>query len=531
MRKSALILVAGGMLAAGAHADWMLNDYATVTADSTATNATYGIQTYQNASSAVTISVPGGYVSMKATTIASDPTGTYTANIGMLHPLTPDWSVYDLTGLVSVDFEFKNSDKITDYFAVSFGSTAYSDDISKAGTVYEYAIKGTANLAAGTAWKTASADVASFATPSWWTDIPADFPMIEDVVKEIKNLQFAPKTTYSGTGVGATMTKQTLDIRNVTMVGVSKYQKKNPDMLGCDGTEKFVLDNLFDDNVNEAGGYWFNFSDFDSTAAGTDPAKGSTSSSYSTLAGDDFASGNITLHAILNKMIGTKYQKYSGWAAIGTSFEGDGYLTSAFITGIKFNLKADSLPASVEGINFKAALKGISDTATHIYYAPAANVKTGEDFCARPEDLVQAGYVAAADRSDFDPALGIKQLAWEAKINDDKTPSIYTGQVKLSISNIEIYGISSVDGIIIGGTGVSRKLASRPFSVAYANGALSLKGFDGVSSVDVLSIDGRKVASFAPQASVSLNLSRGTYFLSAKKNGATTVQSFAVISR
>jgi len=99
---------------------------------------------------------------------------------------------------------------------------------------------------------------------------------------------------------------------------------------------------------------------------------------------------------------------------------------------------------------------------------------------------------------------------------------------------VKFYGIGSTyEGLLSGGTieGVSRKISSNPFSVSYGNGFLSIKGYEGVKSIDVISLDGRKVASFAPAARVSMNLARGTYFLSAKRNGVALVQSFAVLGR
>lgn len=543
MRKIAMFLTAGAVLASGVHADWMLNDYATTTKDSAETNALYGVQSYQNKSSSVTVQVvTAGSVSLIATKIASDGTEGYTANIGMLHPLTPDWAATDITGLTSIDFEFKNSTKITDYFAVSFGSEAYTDEIAAAGTVYEAGISGAAALNAATAFKTASVLVDDFATPKWWTAIPDDFPSVADVLKKVKNLQFAPKTAYTGDGsqngtacktcTGPTMTAITLDIRKINLVGVEKVSKFNPTYIGCEGAG-VPLDVAFDDNANEAGGYWFNFSDFDSTGTSTDKAKGKSTSSFTTVAGDEFASGSVTLHAGLNKMNGTTWNPYAGWAAIGTGFFEAGWLIGTGLTGIKFQVQADTLPETIEFINFKVGLKTVNDTATHVARLPSKLLKTvaGDAFCARPEDLVQPSYVTAAHRVDFATAMvsGIKQLAWEAKITNDKDSTIKTAQVKLTVSNVVLYGIPNTFPQV----GVDRKAirSARPFGINYANGVLSLKGFDGVSSVDVLSIDGRKVASFAPQATMALDLGRGTYFVSAKRNGATVVQSFAVIGR
>lgn len=160
MRKIAMFLTAGAVLASGVHADWMLNDYATPTKDSSETNELYGVQSYQNKSSSVTVQVvTAGSVSLIASKIASDGTEGYTANIGMLHPLVPSWEATDISTLTSIDFEFKNSDKITDYFAVSFGSEAYTDDIAAAGTVYEAGISGAANLNASTTFKAASVQI------------------------------------------------------------------------------------------------------------------------------------------------------------------------------------------------------------------------------------------------------------------------------------------------------------------------------------------------------------------------------------
>lgn len=108
MKKLYPVLAAIALSAVGAHADWVLNTYPVAAADSVETNALYGVQSFQNKSSSVTTKVTAGTpgsISLVATKVASDGTEGYTANIGMLHPLTPDWGVYDLTGLTGVSFE------------------------------------------------------------------------------------------------------------------------------------------------------------------------------------------------------------------------------------------------------------------------------------------------------------------------------------------------------------------------------------------------------------------------------------------
>lgn len=542
MRKYAMFLTAGALLASGVHADWMLNDYATVTPDSITTNATYGVQSFQNAASSVTTKAGAGSVSLVATKIASDGTEGYTANIGMLHPLTPDWAAHDLTGLTGITFEFKNSAAITDYLAVSFGSETYTDAIAKAGTVYEVGIKGTANLAAGTTWKTATIDVLDFATPTWWT-APADFPTVADVLLKVKNLQFAPKSKYSAAGsqngtactacVTPTMTAQTLDIRNITLLNITQIADINPTGIGCQATDgtPLSLESAFDDNQNDAGGYWFNFSDFDSTAASADKAKGSSTSSFVITAGDAFNAGFLTMTAGLNKMIGTKWHDYAGWAAIGTQFEGGATLNATGLTGISFHIQATTLDAPITAINFKVNQVGIDDSVTHFAQLGAGYITgaTGRTYCIRPEDLTQASWYKTPTAIDVSK---IKQMAWEAKITDTKSSSITAANAEFLISDVKFYGIGSTyEGLLSGGSKVTRKISSNPFSVSYGNGFLSIKGYEGVKSIDVISLDGRKVASFAPAARVSMNLARGTYFLSAKRNGVALVQSFAVLGR
>ena len=545
MKKLSLTLAAVVLAAAGARADWVLSDYATVTADSATTNATYGFQTYENSASAVTVTVPGGYVSLKATTVASDPASApagngYSANVGLLHPLTSDWATHDLTGLTGITFEYRNSTKITDYFAVSFGSATYTDAIAKAGTTYEDAISGTVALAAGTTWKTATLDILDFAPPVWFKPIPAGYPSIGDVLTKVKNLQFAPKTTYTGTGsqngtacntcTAPTMTSQTLDIRNVTLVGpgISAVSDPNPGNLGCSDPSVSIFDDFVDgDTKSNPGGYWYNFSDYDSTQTGTDLAKGSSSSSVAVTAGDMATSGFITLNAGLKKADGTApWHKYAGWAAVGVGFPGDGTADLTGLTGIQFSIGANVIGPQVKSLQFKVTQHGISDTATHVVLLPAASVVAGKTYCIRPIDLQQPSYVVGAVPLNV---AKIDKMAWEAIITDNKSSTIVKDTASIFLTDVKFFGVA--DGYPVT-TGLrTRKVYGNAFSASYADGALNIKGFAGVKTMDVFGLDGVKVASFAPSARVALSLPRGTYFLAGRREGSSLVKSFTVVGR
>jgi len=536
-RFSAILLGAAGLV----RADFMLSDYATATPDSATTNTIYGIQSFQNSGSSVTVTVPGGYVSLNATKIASDPSTApagdgYSANIGLLHPISPDWAPHDLTGLTAITFEFQNSDKITDYLGVSFGSSAYTTADANAGHTFEVAVAGASMLAAttGTNWKTATVLVGDFATPKWWTPVPATFPTISDVLKLVKNLQFSPKTTYTGDGTqdgilctgctGPTMAKQTLKIRNITLIGTGDPGYPNPPMIGCDDPSISVLDDFRDgDPKNEAGGYWYNYSDYDSTQASTDKAKGSSVSKMTITGGDALNSGWATLSAQLKKKIGSVWHDNAGWAGLGTDFHDAGTADLTGLTGIKFHIQADTLSPRVTYIRFKVSQKGVSDTATHFAAVARADVlyPGGADVCIRPSDLGQESFVTTAAPIDL---AQIQKLAWEAKISDNTSSSIDTAAVAFKVTDVWLYGLPDA--------GVrSRKLSGPLLSASYTNGVLNLKGFQDIQILDVIRLDGKRIASFAPQANVALSVPRGTYFLAGKRAGTRVVQSFEVLGR
>ena len=70
-------------------ANSLVGEFLTPTLDSAQTRAVYGIETFQNKSSAVTVTVPGGYVQLEASKIASDGTEGWTAEVGLRLPLDP----------------------------------------------------------------------------------------------------------------------------------------------------------------------------------------------------------------------------------------------------------------------------------------------------------------------------------------------------------------------------------------------------------------------------------------------------------
>ncbi len=537
---AAIALSASGVFAAEGDL-WAPYDLSTDTKDSVETNAMYGFQTFQNKSSAVTINVGGGSINMVATKLASDGTDGWTANIGMLLPLTPDWAEHDLTGLTSITFKYQNDATITDVFSVSFGSNAYSEAIAKAGTVYSNDIAGKSALAGGTTWKDGEVLIADFATPSWWTDIPTDFPTIDSVLKLVKNLQFAPKTLYTGAGsqngtactkcTSPTMTAVTLKVKDIVLNGVTGGARwPNPTNIGCEDTETPLA---FDDFIsqstkNAAGGYFFGFSD--TAGADTDPAKGSSSIEDSV-----YEEGYLLFTAKLNKKLDGTYHKYSGWADIGTDFKNKASLNAKGMKAFMFTLLDLGTNANrIKTIIFKAKMKGVSDTAIHQVALPVKDLvaagNAGKVACIRPTDLKQADYVKGTHRFAFKPD-SIAQLAWEAKISDDRNSAIDTATAIVALANIGVTGLSDDFVLNKDATGVGPRASRVKTSVSYANGTLILNGFVGASRFEVRDLSGKVVASFDAAKRVSFDLNRGTYLLSAKGEKVSYTSKFTVFGR
>ncbi|HNC16366.1 MAG TPA: T9SS type A sorting domain-containing protein, partial [Solirubrobacterales bacterium] len=125
----------------------------------------------------------------------------------------------------------------------------------------------------------------------------------------------------------------------------------------------------------------------------------------------------------------------------------------------------------------------------------------------------------------FNPAK-LKQLAWEVKIDDQKSSAIVKDTAAFTVTDVKFYGISDLP--VEPGTGVKGKVAKSAFGASYKSGELSLQGLAGFKSVDVVSISGKTVASVSPVGKTTVKLDRGTYVLVAKGEGKTLTRKLAV---
>lgn len=235
MNRHYPILASIAICAASAQADWLLNEYETVEADSSGLERTYGIKTFANRSSEVS-TTSGGSITLRATKIASDGIEGYTANFGWLHPLMSNWKEVDVRGMTGISLEVKLS--VVPAAGLEIGLITEGMDWLTA-----FYIQFPERLRAGTLWLPISLDILDFLPPAEFCDpCGIDYPSLEYVLQNLKGIRFSPKVAYSAGGsisgksctncVGPTQTAITMEIRKVTLLGVDK-----PIPVGIEGTK------------------------------------------------------------------------------------------------------------------------------------------------------------------------------------------------------------------------------------------------------------------------------------------------------
>lgn len=529
-----------------AKADFILSDYGEEANDTAAASKAYGLQVFANPGSQASVLVQAGGVVFHAKLASNetDPANTgYTVNVGLIHPISPDGQEFDLTGLSKITFEYKNSALITDALSVSFGSGIYTSAEFGAGTVYENVIRGASNLRAHTDWTPASLDIADFATPAWWT-APADFPTIQGVLKKVSNIQFSPRALYTAKGMqlgspcsrctGPDLTDITLEIRNVRLVGVDERVLPSNAIgsSGCEATRPFtLLDDFLDGDANsKIGGSWYVYGDSGSATNVLDvkdKSKGASKAKVEFVPGGASSSGRAMVSANLEKRLGGIWHDFAGWAGVGLNFDGNGALAGMEnLSAISFRIQGGGLGKEVESLQFKVVQEGVPDSAVHGFDIPAAILRNGsvKTVCVQLTDLSQASSLPGSVRAPIVPGR-IAKLRWEARIADQKSSTIDTATANFWITDVKLFGSDTIHFVSRNGSPTFPK-----FAVHATRGALVLSGFQGFDRLEIFSIEGRKVASFAPAATVSMPLPRGSYLLTGRWKGVPVSIPFTTVN-
>jgi hypothetical protein len=94
-----------------------------------------------------------------------------------------------------------------------------------------------------------------------------------------------------------------------------------------------------------------------------------------------------------------------------------------------------------------------------------------------------------------------------------------------------------IDDIVLEfGDGGSASVGNRPpqarsFSARYHQGLLSFRGLEGYTALEVRTLDGARVATLAPSASVRIRLDRGSYLLVARGEGKPALSRSLVVAK
>ena len=566
MRKLALGLIAGSILATGARADLPITFPAkeitsamTDTGDGSVKGLT-GVTGYHNpedASTYTTYLTTDSAVGIKYAIKMASGGAAYSATAGILVPVTSDWQIKDLSKATAITFWAKSSAANTIHLII--GSDAYD-----AVTAAANAGLTSSDTKITTSWKQYTIDITDLTMSSWYSDCAGDCLTTGwdktnaiSIGSAVKHFNFQPVLDGGWNSDGSQLTtKSTGDfyIKDINIVGASKYV----DVLGTNcasATKSFRIDqfdNAKKSTLSKEGNYWYVFSDTSSDEAKlNDTATGMSQIALPTGAkkwAPDATANVAWLTASLDKNVPTstfKYHAYAGWATIGVGLgRGDGFkpldLSSTGFNAFGFELYVGSDAAGtaavgsafdsvkVPVINFKVGKKSVGDAET--YAVPVPVSQHNSTICVDFSYLQQPSWYVKNNLGGTPNAFtpdDMTKLGWEMKIEDQKTVDV-SGPNTFGIKAITLYGVDSAEVAALEcdpTTDVCEPDAIAPragfasFHASYNNGLVLTYSVKGASAkVDVVRMDGSRVASFqaAPVAngmSYPVKLQSGSYMV------------------
>jgi len=563
MNKKALVLAALAALATGARADYTY-DFSKDAADSSAVQAQYSAKTFSDAQTTTTLSVTKGVmrIDVKWANVAA-----WGANAGILLPLNSSWAVANLsTNLTGITFSYRTSDATTS-MQFSFNSPLWTSVVNDAAGKGDGVVRTYAG-AASTDWSTVTLDPTSDLVWLDWMkkDHKAEIGQTwADVSSEVKNLQFQPMPAYNSTGDKVSPSVAWMEVKDITLNGV-KASDISPtswrDPSGTCPTSGYVT--LSDKknapaSKNQFGGYWYAFTD---TTSGTQANSNGTTSLDTTpdpmnlglglwlndLMGDGslMALGARATFSKLDK--NGKWEAYSGWADVGTNLDtassGKGAVDLTGLTAISFHIVmgdgagGDFDQEKIGGVTFKVGKASVADAEQYQLPLSYADYNTA-DICVALKDLQQPDWYtdsvvnkAGGTIAPF-TANDVTKFLWEMKIVNQKSTDIASATASsVWITNVRLYGAKVPDGI-----SSAKVRGAAALSASYNRGLVLSYALEGAQNarIDVVSLDGSKVASFtrsetsAKNLSLPVTLSQGTYLVVVKGGKSNLVAPVSVL--
>jgi hypothetical protein len=392
------------------------------------------------------------------------------------------------------------------------------------------------------------------ATTGW-----SDSLMTIKIGKAVKNLNFQPEIGWTSSTVIKSGATGTFYIRNVKIIGVQDYPLISG--TGCGGAGLTIEDFAATKKVlakNYLGGYWYAFSDTNSTPGLNDSAVGA--SAITLPAGTKKWAPSTTLGAIMTATLEKNlpgssylYHPYAGWADIGTAMvnagTGDTFVnfqvtqSGNVLSAISFDLYAGSTLGATYSIDttlirriiFKTSKGSVDDAQAYSVDIPVRQAldTVSNNVCVDVTAIHQPGwYVKNSLQGTPIPftAEDLTKLAWEIKIEDQKDPTKnLSPNNTIAVNNVKLYGITATDGVKAKAGSVNGLKAFYGSQLV-----LSYKVSGATAQIEVVRLDGSKVASIkaasvANGLALPVALARGTYLVSVRGDNSRLVSS--VISR
>jgi hypothetical protein len=572
MKKLSLALAAGALLAAGAQAD-ITFDMSTASSDAATIKSIYGYDTYKGHATSNTTSIVVANSATKFTWSVSynSADGEYGTSAGLLIPIDRAWGIHNLSAATAITFKLSSTTSSSMHVLIGDDSATYDPST----TTLNGAL--TSSTFAATATATAvSIPVSQFQMPDWLTDKPTCSNMCGketwltsntdsiSIAPHVKDLNFQPIISWSSTSVISKGGSGDFTISDLVIVGANPWASVAGVNCAAYSSTYALLDDFSDnDNVTKFGGYWFAFSDTsstkpeDSSTGASAINKLNTAKAWSPVAVKGVPVG--VLDATLEKDVSTStfvYRAYAGWADMGVEFSGSEN-TPVNLTGIQaisFDFYAGSVlndllggsytfdQTKVYGVTLKVKQPSVDDAEQFQISIPASQ-GDGGTICVDIDSLKQPSwYTKANGTTAFSPA-DLEQLSWEIAIADQGNPSIHTvDSVTFGITNIKLYGMDSTDlaaaiAAAVPGSGIAaRSLGAHHLLASYNKGLVLSYQLTEASKaqIDVLRMDGSKVASFSAAAtatnlSLPVSLSHGTYIVNVRGGKSNFVTPLAVI--
>ncbi len=385
-----------------------------------------------------------------------------------------------------------------------------------------------------------------------------------NLLKNVKLIQFGIEPTYdaaattAGTALDAdyapTVQNAYLDLDSIHFVGQNICGIFEQG-IGCRGPY-FVLEDFspFKDITaqNYAGQYWYAVSDTSSApGADTNKAVGNSKiwgdgqdtsdpkSEFRIVGFDGFA----TMHAILNKG-DAKLHPYAGFAELGTRISASQAGKSLIgFKAFQFDIMAGGPEGlfdknKLQGVTFKVSKASVGDSVAYMANIPYDAIKydvAGDyvSICVDAAQLKQPAWYSARVGAVPFKANDVKQISWSIKIQKDSDTAATHSIV--SIMGVRVY--VSENYFPVGVKGISARGTKSLVAEMTAKGlAVSFTVPGDKAQLDIVRLDGAKVASFTTAASVSnlslpVSLQNGTYMVVVRGEGARQVVTLPVLGR